>query len=279
MKFLTYHEAWGRVSALPTPKDTHLDRFGMARSDGNFRSFFTVRDYYYLHFIEKGQGTFVLDGETFDAPAGTLIFFYPGMSAAYHDRPDAPWRFAWARIYGRSLDPVLKQLGITRRNPCNQTREPEALQLRLHDLFLRLRRSRRDDTFLPYRACWELLSLLKDHVTTVPQPPVPIPLLEQAQRLLNEPMQSLPNVEQLAQHLGVGRVTLFRLFRDHLKTTPAEYIDDIRYQRACSMLSESNLRLKEIAALCGLASHPYFSHWFSRRSGIPPNAYRTNARG
>jgi AraC-like DNA-binding protein len=278
MKMLTYAEEWGRTNTLPNVRDMHLDKLGIARSDGHFRSFFKCRDYYYLHFIEKGRGTFVLDGVPHDAPAGTLIFFYPGVSVSYHDAPQSPWRFAWARLYGRDLTPALKQLGITRRNPCIQAREVETLQLRLHDLFHRLRRSPRDDAFLPYSACWELLILLRGHLNVAPPPPVPIPLLEQAQSILNEPMQALPNVEQLAQKLGVGRVTLFRLFREHLKTSPTEHIDEIRYQRACTMLAESNLKLKEIAAVCGLASPQYFSNWFSRRAGAPPRTYRANAR-
>lgn len=278
MKLLTFTEEWGRTNALPDVRDLHLDKFGLASSSGHFKSFFKCRDYYYLHFIEKGQGTFVLDGIPHEAPAGTLVFFYPGVSASYHDETATPWRFMWARLCGRDLPAALKQLGISRRHPCAQARETDALQFRLHDLYHRLRQAPRDDAFLPYSACWELLILLRTHLNTVPPPPVPIPLLEQAQRILNEPMQPLPNVELLARKLGVGRVTLFRLFREHLRTTPTEYIDELRYARACAMLGESNLRLKEIATVCGLASPQYFSNWFNHRGGMPPRLYRLNAR-
>jgi transcriptional regulator GlxA family with amidase domain len=85
-------------------------------------------------------------------------------------------------------------------------------------------------------------------------------------------------VEQLAQKLGVGRVTLFRVFRDRLRTTPAAHIDEIRNQRALFMLSESNLGLKEIASSCGLSSAQYFSSWFARKNGAPPSAYRRRIR-
>jgi len=277
MKLLIHSDQWDRANALPDAKAMHLDKFGVVHTDGHFRSFFTVRDYYYLHFIEKGRGSFLVDGVNHDAPAGTLIFFFPGVSARYHDEPATPWRFVWARLYSRAMAPVLRQLGITRRTPCTRVREPEALQLRLHNLFHRLRRTS-GDAFMPYWACWELLMALRDHLAVQALPLAPIPLIEQAQRILDDPVQPVLNVEQLAQKVGVGRVTLFRLFRDQLHTTPAAHIDEVRNRRALFMLSESNLGLKEIAASCGLSSAQYFSSWFVRKNGAPPSAYRRRLR-
>jgi transcriptional regulator GlxA family with amidase domain len=85
-------------------------------------------------------------------------------------------------------------------------------------------------------------------------------------------------VEQLAQKLGVGRVTLFRVFRDRLRTTPAAHIDEVRNQRALFLLSESNLGLKDIASFCGFSSAQYFSSWFVRKNGEPPSACRNRIR-
>ena len=277
MKLMIHSEQWDRVNALPDSKAMHLDKFGIVHTDGHFRSFFTARDYYYLHFIEKGHGSFVVDGVRYDAPPGTLIVFFPGASARYHDQPSTPWRFVWARLYGRAMEAVLRQLGITRRQPCARIREPDALQVRLHNLFHRLRRTS-GDAFVPYWACWELLMLLRDHLAAQALPLAPIPLIEQAQRILDDPLQPVPNVEQLAQKLGVGRVTLFRVFRDRLRTTPATHIDEVRNQRALFMLSKSNLGLKDIASSCGLSSAQYFSSWFARKNGAPPSAYRRRVR-
>jgi len=276
MKVLNFEKIWANENSLASPQDAHLDKLGRIQSTG-MKTFFKCRDYYYFHFIENGSGKFFLNDVVFQGAPGHLIFFFPEVKVAYFQTSNVPWQFVWGRFCGKSVGAVLKQLGITRGNPTLEVREPAAMQVRLHDLLHRLC-NKGQDPFAPYSSFWELMELIRKHVSAAPSDPVPVPMLDRALRIIDSPLLPLPNVNQLANQLGIGRVTLFRLFRDNLKTAPTDYIENVRFQRACFMLTESNLMLNEIAGFCGLGSGQYFSNWFSRKGGCSPRAYRENAK-
>ena len=74
-------------------------------------------------------------------------------------------------------------------------------------------------------------------------------------------------------------VSHFRaLFREAFGCSPYEYLMKVRMSKATSYLLESNMRIGEIAALCGFSDQLYFSRLFARRYGISPTAYRNKNR-
>lgn len=269
-----HHEVWARESMLPGVHDLRLEKLGIARSAGKFSYFYECAENVCLwHFIEKSDGMFVIDRVEHAAPAGNLVLIFPGQSATYHDNPAAPWHFTWGKLTGSAIMQALGEIKLTPANPAVQMQETDALITQLHDMFQRLKNAE-PDPYAPYAASWELLQLLRRHLPWVPSVPAGVPLLERARALIEDPLHRLPNVQELADLLGIGRVTLFRLFRDQLDTTPTEYIDHVRYQRACAMLKESPLKIKEIGKLCGFATPQYFTNWFRGKSGQSPKIYR-----
>ena len=74
-------------------------------------------------------------------------------------------------------------------------------------------------------------------------------------------------------------VSHFRaLFREAFGCSPYEYLMKVRMNKATSYLLESNMRIGEIAALCGFSDQLYFSRLVARRYGISPTAYRNKYR-
>ncbi len=94
-------------------------------------------------------------------------------------------------------------------------------------------------------------------------------------------------IEYLANNLGravyladVARAAslstprLMTLFRKHAGTTPMEYLERERMERASEMLSLSYHAVKEIAGLVGYGDTVHFSKRFARRFKLSPKAYR-----
>jgi len=77
-------------------------------------------------------------------------------------------------------------------------------------------------------------------------------------------------------HLSESR---FRhLFKQETGTTPAQYLRDLRFQRAEVMLRTTFLSVKEIAEKVGTTSINHFMKDFKRRYGMTPGEYRTAAK-
>lgn len=80
------------------------------------------------------------------------------------------------------------------------------------------------------------------------------------------------SIDAIARAAGVSHSTLRRMFLEHLKMAPIEYLQDLRLARAHDFLAKTALGVKEIAAQVGYADPLYFSRAFRRRYGRPPSA-------
>lgn len=78
----------------------------------------------------------------------------------------------------------------------------------------------------------------------------------------------------LAKAAGVSVRQLERLFREHLYRTIDEVYRRIRLEHAVTLLRETSMTAKAIAAACGFKSAGAFSRAFSRRYGVPPAGAR-----
>ena len=78
------------------------------------------------------------------------------------------------------------------------------------------------------------------------------------------------DVARIARDVGVSRRQLQRLFARHLGKGPLAYANELRLQRARSMVRHSGLDCREIAELCGFASPASFSRAYRAAFGSPP---------
>lgn len=65
----------------------------------------------------------------------------------------------------------------------------------------------------------------------------------------------------------------YRLFRDHLGVTPAEYICKLRLSRAALCLRDENCRITDVAFALGFGSVDEFTRAFFRAFGCNPGDY------
>ena len=85
-------------------------------------------------------------------------------------------------------------------------------------------------------------------------------------------------IDQIAAAAPVSRRVCFRLFQEHLHTTPLEYLTDCRLQNACRRLLQTGESVTQIAYACGLGSSSYFGKRFRERFGCTPAQFRRMAR-
>lgn len=80
----------------------------------------------------------------------------------------------------------------------------------------------------------------------------------------------------LAEKANISPRHFTRLFSETYKTTPINYIMNLRIQYACSLLKKSNLSISDIAFESGFNDSNYFTRQFKHFYGISPKQYRLN---
>lgn len=83
-------------------------------------------------------------------------------------------------------------------------------------------------------------------------------------------------LEELARVAMMNKSYLCSCFKNTLHMRIFEYIDQLRINRACLLLSTSNESITDIAMMTGFNSVSYFNRIFKKVRGISPGNYRKN---
>ena len=90
------------------------------------------------------------------------------------------------------------------------------------------------------------------------------------ERNVEEPL----SLDAVAEHVGLSRRHLERLFKQHLECRPARYYLELRLSRARQLLLQTNMSILEVTVSCGFQSAPHFSKCYKDLFGHPPSAER-----
>ncbi len=102
------------------------------------------------------------------------------------------------------------------------------------------------------------------------------PLVRSALNYLQETVEQKHSVNLLAEHLGVSRVHLNRLFRQETGLNPQQYINQVRMKHAAHLLKSTNLSVKEVAYRMNFDTPAHFIRSFKKYAGMTPGSYRKN---
>lgn len=82
------------------------------------------------------------------------------------------------------------------------------------------------------------------------------------------------SVEEMALEVHLSPNYLRSLFRESMGQTILEYVTDYRLLKACELLKDKTLRVKEVGRMVGYENESYFSTVFAKKYGVTPNEYR-----
>lgn len=99
-------------------------------------------------------------------------------------------------------------------------------------------------------------------------------IIELMEANLSEPLSLL----EIADHIGLSRRQIERLFRQEMGRSPARYYLEIRLDRARHLLVQSSLPVVEIAIACGFVSASHFSKCYRELYAKSPQQERAERK-
>jgi AraC-like DNA-binding protein len=85
------------------------------------------------------------------------------------------------------------------------------------------------------------------------------------------------SIADIAQSASVSESECLRCFRDTIGTTPIQYLKQYRIQQAARLLTETHMKISDIATACGFQDMSYFTRAFRAQMGSVPTQYRKTA--
>lgn len=105
----------------------------------------------------------------------------------------------------------------------------------------------------------------RDHINSV---------AEQATTIMASRLHENIDMQQLAENLYVSYSWFRKAFKEHTGEAPAEYHLKRRIDRACQLLSDTDLTVRQISEELGFNNQNHFSALFKRKTGKSPANYR-----
>lgn len=87
-------------------------------------------------------------------------------------------------------------------------------------------------------------------------------------------MQDL-NLDLVAEHVGMCKYHMCKMFHEKYGITPGKYLKELRISQACRLLTtHSNYTMQEIAQIVGYSNNNYFGKVFKAVKGVTPEQFK-----
>lgn len=221
----------------------------------------------------SGSGVLYAFGKRFELHPGDLfIISRPGPYVyCFKDSP-APWHFEFVSMEITRASYVLPP--FWRKYPIISIAEHETLRQQLQDLIdLRMSENYQLELYhsaLAYQLFLSAIALRADLGMDIP------PGVKKLKELIAANFFRKISIQELATQAGYTQEAITRLFQEHYKISPGQYLLNLRVSKACRLLAENNLHIQEIALACGFSNQNYFSRLFRKKMNVTPSQYRIN---
>ena len=98
--------------------------------------------------------------------------------------------------------------------------------------------------------------------------------VQKAIEIIEAKMQDLPTLAELGSLSGLSRTYFSQVFKETTGMKLQEYITEVRLKKAKNLLSNIDLKIKEVAYETGFKDPNYFCRTFKRKMGLNPTNWR-----
>lgn len=253
--------------------------------------FFTVPRHWHEEFelihVLKGEGVLHLEGEEIPLSAGAICLVLPDrihgidghleydalvfsgklLSASQQER-------AYQSVLRPVLDPATWiEQPLLPDNPLYMQILPE-----VEAAFDAVRKDQALADLLLKSALLRLIYLLlaEKQIMLMDKPSLHMESFKPVLAYIQDHYQEKIDVATLAGLMHLSQSYFLHLFQKTFRTSPLDFVNSLRIQKACQMLGQSDANISEIVLNCGFSNLSNFNRQFRRKTGLSPREFRRN---
>ena len=220
-----------------------------------------VRQYYLIHYIFSGKGTFVSKGETYHLSAGQFFLIYPDEVTTYMADETEPWTYLWIGFTGslaKRFDKLDKPVGelpnVVFYDVLRMIQDNFPSWSNMREEYL---------TTIIYR----IMSILFSETNTFSDN-----YAKRVKTFIQSSYMDDISVQTIADTMSLDRRYLSRLFKQRYRVSIQEYLISVRIENAAKFLLDG-YTVNESCDMCGYKDRSNFSRMFYRRYNVWPSKY------
>lgn len=228
---------------------------------------------YIFIYCTKGQGWYEVNGEIVEVLENQCFILSPNTPHSYGANNENPWSIYWVHFNGEKAkhlsEPFVKPVSII-------TRIEERINL-FNDIYETLNHGFKEENL--YYACLTLghfLGLFKflSSESTDDKNEFGTNIVHLTTHFMNENINKQLKLKDLAVFASYSPSQFYRLFLKATGHSPIQYFLNLKIERACYYLRNTNYKINQIAKILGINDAYYFSKLFTKFKHISPSEYR-----
>lgn len=234
----------------------------------------TKRQYYILHYIVKGEGSYTINGKTYQLGPYDCFLIPPEMITFYKANPDNPWSYYWVGFNGLEAKKLLMKAGFFKNNEyALHMSKPEKVEKYIKEIATNniqsesAEYSRLGNLYLLFAVMINETKIENERKSNEDH-------ISKAIKYMNTNYMNNIGVQEVAAYVGLERSYFYRLFKSKMAISPQDYLINIRLSHSLLLLKDTNLDLQEIAYRVGYRNYLNFYRIFVKKYKISPKAYR-----
>ena len=257
-------------------EDLRLYEIGIQRCAPSYSFGPIIRDRYILHYVFEGEGVLRIDDKEFKVKSNSFFLLPPDVLVQYQADEKKPWQYAWIHFHGFKSTEIVRSIGMTRKEPVYVPIEENS---QLKDAVINLIMYKENEY-----ACIGYMYILFDkmnrwtrHVEKKAGTNLrTMNYMREAIQYINTKYCESIMVQQIADHCGVDRAYLSKIFKYATGKTLQEYLIQFRIKRAKQLLKDTDLSVKYVSYSVGYYDPFTFSKVFKKQEGVSPSVWRKN---
>lgn len=236
---------------------------------------------YILIYCVNGKGWISLGGHRYAVKANQYFVIPPNVAHAYASDKADPWSIYWVHFTGELAPFFYDTIGDPKTiSPSNLDRIEDRIQI-FYEVIKNLEMGYSQDNLRYSNICllhflssfkfvsqfWEIR---KSEVSDV---------ISSTISFMKRNLKKKHSLAQLSAESGLSASHYSLLFRKKTGRSPMYYLTNLRIQKACQLLDNSELRIGEIAMNVGYQDPFHFSRIFKQVMGVSPANYRKQPKG
>lgn len=116
--------------------------------------------------------------------------------------------------------------------------------------------------------------LITDSESISPMNSKKLDMLREISSYVEKHINQKISLEETASHFYMSPNYFCKFFKKNFGCTYTSYLNGLRLEKACNMLTDTSLQVMEISLLCGFDNLSYFNRLFKQKKGVTPSEYR-----
>ena len=258
-----------------TDEDIIVFHSGFCSTTPNYSYGRDTRDYYLIHYVTRGRGTYQAGGRQWQLKENDGFLITPGTTIVHTADKNEPWDLCWVAFFGRKAGDLLRKAGLDEDHLLFHYDRDDFLEACIKNIYNESRTGKNIASITGYFYLFagRLIEMYEEKEKKKPDI-VRFSRFDDAVIYIRRNIRSRITIENLANYMRLDASQVYRIFKKKTGLSPQQFITRMRMEKACEMLDKTDLPVREIAEWMDYEYQSHFTKQFQKEMGLSPTEYR-----